>query len=142
MAIRNFYEHVDVRNIFIFKKKNNKVIKDRIIRDIRTPFEHDNYIEYESKNDTNKTLSVKECLYKIIPYVKDFINNLKKFDPWKIQLTIAINFISSKDNDEECIIHSKSDNTEIMINYEADEVMKEFFKSLKIDIKINIVSFF
>ena len=29
---------------------------------------------------------------------------------------IAINFMSSKDNDEGCAIHSKSDNTEAMIN--------------------------
>ena len=29
------------------------------------------------------------------------MNNLKKSDTWKIQLTVAINFISSKDNDEE-----------------------------------------
>ena len=28
-------------------------------------------------------------------------------------------------------MHSKSDNTEIMINYETDEVIKEFFDSLK-----------
>ena len=28
------------------------------------------------------------------------INDLKKSDMWKIQLTIAINFISSKDNDK------------------------------------------
>ena len=35
---------------------------------------------------------------------------------WKIQLTIAIDFISSKDNDEERIMHSKSDDKEIMIN--------------------------
>ena len=34
----------------------------------------------------------------------------------KMQLTIAINFISSKDNDEQRVIHSKSDNKEIKIN--------------------------
>ena len=35
---------------------------------------------------------------------------------WKIQLTIAINFMSSKSNDEERVMHSRSDNIEIMIN--------------------------
>ena len=30
--------------------------------------------------------------------------------------TFAINFVSSKDNDEEQIMHSKSDNIKIMIN--------------------------
>ena len=33
----------------------------------------------------------------------------------KIQLTIANNFISSVDNDEERVMHSKSGNIEIMI---------------------------
>ena len=37
-------------------------------------------------------------------------------DTWKIQLTIEINFISSKDNDEERVMHSYSDKIEIVIN--------------------------
>ena len=35
------------------------------------------------------------------------------------------------DNDEEHVMHSKSDNIEIMITDEADEVIKELFYSLK-----------
>ena len=45
-------------------------------------------------------------------------------------MTIAINFISSKDNDEEGVMHSKSDNKEIIINDKADEVTGKLFKSL------------
>ena len=44
---------------------------------------------------------------------------------WKIQLTIANNFMSSMDNDEEPVMHSKRDNLEIMINDEADKVTEE-----------------
>ena len=63
--------------------------------------------------------------------IKD-INNLKKSDMLIDQLKIANNFISSIDNnDEEHLMHSKSDNIEIMINDEADEVIKELFDSLK-----------
>ena len=40
----------------------------------------------------------------------------KKSDTWKTQLTIAVNFVFSKDNDEERAMHSKSDNIENMIN--------------------------
>ena len=40
------------------------------------------------------------------------------------------------DNDEERVMHWKSDNVEIMISDEADEVIKELFDSLKIDSKI------
>ena len=66
---------------------------------------------------------IKHCQLKNIlikkPYSMDIINNLKKSDTWKIQLTISNNFISFIDNDEEHVMHS-SDNIEIMINDEAD----------------------
>ena len=63
-----------------------------------------------------KKLSVKEYLNKIIPYLKD-INNLKKSDTWKVQLTIANNFTSSIYNDEDHLMHSKSGSiTLVMIN--------------------------
>ena len=52
------------------------------------------------------------------------ISNLKKSGTWKIQLTIANNFISSIDNNEEGVVHSISNDIEIMINDETDEVMK------------------
>ena len=56
--------------------------------------------------------------------MKDIINDLKKSGTWANQLTISINLISSKDNSEERVMHSKSDNIEIMINYKADVVME------------------
>ena len=50
------------------------------------------------------------------------------------------NFISSLDNDEERVMCSKSDNIEIMINDEADEVIKKLFDSLKIRYQNNLES--
>ena len=38
--------------------------------------------------------------------------------------------MSSKDNHEEHVIHSKSDSIEIMVNDKADEVIEEHFQSL------------
>ena len=38
--------------------------------------------------------------------------------------------MSYRNNDEECVTHSKSDNIEIMINYKTDEVIEELFQSL------------
>ena len=124
------------------------MIKYRILRNIMPNiFEHEeedyykplrlssfwsnNYIEYESKID-RKTLSVKEYLNKIRPYLKDIINNLNNSCTWKIQVTITINCISSKDNhdDEEHVMHSKHDNKEIMINEKADEIVNEIFELL------------
>ena len=37
---------------------------------------------------------------------------------------------SSKSNDEERVMHSKSDNTELMISNNKDEVIEEFVVSL------------
>ena len=75
--------------------------------------------------------SVEEYLNQIRPYFKDIINNFKKSDMWKIQITIVINFISSMDNDEKHVMHSKSDGIEILMNDEADEFIKKIFDSLK-----------
>ena len=75
---------------------------------------------------------MEEYLDKIRAYLKDIINNLEM---WKIQLTIANNFISAS-NDEERIMYLKSDSLEIMINNEADKVIKELFICLQIYAKI------
>ena len=63
--------------------------------------------------------------------LKDIINNLKISVTWKVQFTIANTFFSSIYNNEERVMHSKTDNTEIMVNDEADEVIKKFFDLLK-----------
>ena len=57
-----------------------------------------------------KSLSVTEYFNEIKPYLGYIIINLQKSDMRKILLTISINFISSKDVDEECVMHSKSNN--------------------------------
>ena len=49
---------------------------------------------------------------------------------WKTQLTIATNFTSSKDNDEENVMHSKSDKKEVKTNDKADEVIEKLLKSI------------
>ena len=53
--------------------------------------------------------STKKYYNKIRIYLEDIIN-YHKSDTMKIQLTIAINFISSIDTAEERAVHSKSDN--------------------------------
>ena len=90
-----------------------------------------NYTEYKSNCSKNKTLSVEEYLNKISLYLKDTINNLEESYTWKIQLTISNNFTSSLDSNKERVVHSKSDNIEIMINDEAYEVIEELFDFLK-----------
>ena len=79
------------------------------------------------KKYRNKNLSVKEYLNKIKPYLRDIITKLQKSEIWKIQLTIAINFNSSKDVDEKRVMHSKSDNIEFMLHDNVNEVFNELF---------------
>ena len=58
------------------------------------------------------------------------IDDYKSKGEWKIQLTAEINFTSLKpDSDETRIMHTKSDNTEIMIGSDTNKVTKELFKS-------------
>ena len=58
--------------------------------------------------------------------IKNIINDLIKSDTWKIYLTIAINFLSSKDSDEVRVMHSKNDNIVIIINDKAYEAIENF----------------
>ena len=48
----------------------------------------------------------------------------------KIQLTMSINFISSKDSGETSNMHTKSDSIEIMVSSETDDIIDELFESL------------
>ena len=49
------------------------------------------------------------------------------FETWTIQLTIAINFISSKVAEEQRIMHSRSNNVKLTSYNDADEVVDELF---------------
>ena len=95
-------------------------------RVIKNKFWSNNYIEYKINNDRNRILSVEEYLDKISPYLRD-INDLKQSDTWKIQLTMTINFFSSEDdNDEERVMHLKSDNIRIMVSDQDEGIAKRF----------------
>ena len=63
-----------------------------------------NYKYNESRRDKDKKLSVKQYLYKIMPYLSDLINDHKTIrnnsNEWKIQINMHVNFISSNDTGE------------------------------------------
>ena len=63
-------------------------------------------------------------------YLSIIINDHKTKVEWKIQLTIEINFISSKNSNETPTMHTATDNIEIMIGNETDEIIKKLFESL------------
>ena len=59
-----------------------------------------NYIEYKSNGDKDKTLFINDYLDMIRKYLSDIINDYKTQGESKIQLTVEINFICSKDSNE------------------------------------------
>ena len=111
-----------------------------------------NYIQYESRGDKGKNLSAKRYLRMIMPYLSDLINKHKihglaryhsgnkswigkTSSKWKIQITMAFNFISSKDSDQTRTLHTKSNNVEIMIGSDTNEIIKDLFESFCKNIK-------
>ena len=128
----------------------NQSIDEDYYKPIKTKSDFNgNYLEYESKGDKDKNLSPEEYLDNMIrPYLSDIINdhktskNLKvhsnneifdyetQFREWEIQLTMSINFISSKDSYETRNMHTKSNNIEILMGSETDGINEELFESL------------
>ena len=53
----------------------------------------------------------------------------KTCSKWKIQLTMAIDYISSKDSDETRTMHTKINNVEIMVGSETNEIIMDLFVS-------------
>ena len=94
---------------------------------IKSSFKN-NYKYYESRGDKDKKLSVKQYLYKIMPYLSDLINDHKTIrnnsNEWKIQINMHVNFISSNNTGETLTIFVWSDNEEIMLGNETDDINK------------------
>ena len=107
-----------------------------------------NYMEYQSKGDKDKNLSPKEYLDMIRPYLSDLINDNKtpkklrvhtrnevidyetQYEERKIELAMWINFIFSKDCDKIRNMHTKSNNIEIIMGSETNDIIEELCESL------------
>ena len=92
-----------------------------------------NCIGYESKGDKDKKLSLKKYLNLIRPYLNDITNDHKAHEGWDHSDNKVIDCkttlsITHKDSNETCTMHTKSDNIEIMISHETDEITEELFK--------------
>ena len=60
--------------------------------------------------------------------MRNIIIDLQNSETWKIQLTIAI---SSKDAEEEHVMHSRNDDIKFTSYNDANEVVDEIFESLR-----------
>ena len=95
---------------------------------------NNNHIQYESRGSKDKLLTVNEYFETIRPYLSGIVNDHKTQSEWKIQLAMIINFISSiSDSDETCTMRTKSNNVEIIMSSETDNVglfIEGLFRSL------------
>ena len=89
---------------------------------------NNNYIQYENKGD--KILSLKEHLALIERYLRKLINYYKNKGKWKLKLTAEIRFVSLKPgSDETRVMHTRSNNEEIMNGSGTDEIIEGPFES-------------
>ena len=94
---------------------------------------YNNYIQYESKENKEKVLAVSEYLGMIRPYLSDIINDHKTQGEWRIYSgNTTINFISAKPDSHETprTMGTRSDNIEIMMGSEIEEIIEGLFESL------------
>ena len=78
--LKNYHDYDDIKYKGIRDARNlfRLSIDEDYYESIRTnSFFNHNYVEYWSKGDKNKTLSVKEYLTMIKPYLRDIINDHK-----------------------------------------------------------------
>ena len=120
------------------KKYIERIVKNRIIKDIRTLLEQGKQeYYYEPKRVSNfgnnnyiknqvisRNLSLVEYLNNIESYLRNIIFTLQSSDAWKIQLAIAVSLISSKDSEKENGIHSGSDNMKFTYFSDANVIEK------------------
>ena len=120
------------------------------IRDIENSFDADNnddyykpilvkssfnesYKYYKSRGDKDKKLSIEQYLDVIKPYLSDLINDHKAIETssneWKIQINMHINFVSSNDTGEIRTVFVWSDNEEIRLGNETDDIVKRLINS-------------
>ena len=126
--------------------------KNKIIRDLKASCEpeeayyepqklkgafNDENIKYECNGNRDKKLSIEGYLNMIRPYLRSIIDDHK--DGWKIQLAMEVSFVSvikysnkksNKDSNYSYPMHIHSDSSFIFISYEANNIIKELFKSL------------
>ena len=89
-----------------------------------------NYIGYISEGDYYENSSPEEYLDEIRPYLEVLINDHKTSGEWKIQLVMLNRCISSKSFEETRFVYSASDNIDIFMGSDTDEVINIIFHTI------------
>ena len=97
-------------------------------KEIKSAFDG-SHVLYESRGDKDNMLAIYEYFDKIIPYLKDMVDNYKSKGEWKIQLVMRVIFVSFIDKNETQVMHTKSDNVKIMNGTYTNDAIIELIKS-------------
>ena len=87
------------------------------------------YMLHESRGEKDAKLTLYEYFDKIKPYLKDMIDDYKSKGEWKIQIKMRIIFISFIDKNETQVMHTKSDNVEIMNGTDTSDAINKLINS-------------
>ena len=117
----------DIENVF--DKSNDDCYKPILVK---SSF-NESYKYYESRGDKDKKLSIGQYLNLIKPYSIDLINENKAIETssneWKIQINMHIIFVSLGDTGEVCTVFVWSDNEEIRLGNETDDIIERLISS-------------
>ena len=111
---------------YLFNEVNEKDYYEP--KEIKSAFDG-SYMLYESRGDKDAKLTLYEYFDKIKPYLKDMIDDYKSKGEWKMQITMRIIFISFIDKNETQVMHTKSDNVEIMNGTDTSDAINELIDS-------------
>ena len=137
--VRKYLELLEIVNSLLLNKKKKIKQIEKIIniykKNAYKPIKisgafSDNFVEYKSDSKKDKSISIVRYLNNVREHLRKMINDKRKKGEWKIQLIMKINFISSKNFNDTRDVHNKSDNVEIMMGAETNEIIKNLFNSL------------
>ena len=112
-----------------------KQLKKNIRKDVYKPIKisgafSDNFVEYQSNGNRDRSISIARYLNNIREHLRKLIHDQKENGEWKIQLIMKINFISSRNFTESRDMYSKSDNFEVMMGGNTNEIIRNLFNSI------------
>ena len=111
---------------YLFDEVNEKDYYEP--KEIKSTFDG-NYVLYKSKGDKDAKLALWEYFDKIKPHLKEMVDDYKSKLEWKIQITMRIILISFIDKNETQVMHTNSDNVEIMNGTATNDAINELIDS-------------
>ena len=98
--------------------------------EVKSSFKGD-YVKYESNGKKDRSLSITLYFLKVEPFLYDLTDFYQTVGEWKIQLSMQVNFIADNYDKKGLILHTKSDNVEIMRGIDTKTIVTKLYDTLK-----------